>query len=447
LPHVNATGETQLHDDRRPSTRATTINAPSDSAETRPRRRRRVLILPLWYPWPDRPGLGSFCREQARAVSLLHDVVVVTWRRDASLTGPFVIAQSFEDGLRTFRIQVRPRSRPRLETLITVLAVLSVVARLMLGGWRAHVVHAHEFQVGVPGIVPAVVSRAPLIMSEHWSALALGELPDEELDRARRMFRRAAVVSPVSDDLGRRIAPLTGTTPVVPVSNPVDTSLFVPGERTQRGNLRLLAVGNLAAVKGHGVLIDAMAPLVARYPDVSLDIVGDGDLRQDLEAQAQARGVESHVRFHGRLSRDDVARMMRTADVLVLPSLWETQGCVLLEATSSGLPVVASRVGGTPESVDASNGQLVEPGSPAMLVDGIVRVVEGLDGYDAQAMHRRAEERYGNDAVAQTWTDVYEAAIASFTRDCRRDSTAGSVTDHLTSVLRVGGESETSASR
>jgi glycosyltransferase involved in cell wall biosynthesis len=404
-----------LHDDRRLSTRSTTSKAPSDSADTRPRRRRRVLILPLWYPWPDRPGLGSFCREQARAVSLLHDVVVVTWRRDASLTGPFVISQSFEDGLRTFRIQVRPRSRPRLETLITVVAVLSVVARLILRGWRAHVVHAHEFQVGVPGIIPAIVSRVPLIMSEHWSALALGELPQEELDRARRRFRRAAVVSPVSHDLGERIKPLTGKTRLIPVSNPVDTGLFTPATRDDRSSLRLLAVGNLTAIKGHRILIDAMAPLVERYPTVSLDIVGDGDLRQDLEAQAQARGVRSHVRFHGRLSRDAVAQRMRTADVLVLPSLWETQGCVLLEAMSSGLPVVASRVGGTPESVDASNGQLVEPGSAAALVDGIARVVEGLDGYDAQAMHRRAEERYGYEAVAQMWTDVYEAAIASFT--------------------------------
>jgi len=372
-----------------------------------------VLILPLWYPWPDRPGFGSFCREQARAVSLLHDVIVVTWRRYAGLTRPFAISQSDEDGLRTFRIQVRPASRPRLEALITVLAVLSVVVRLMLRGWRAQVVHAHEFQVGIPGIVPAIVSRAPLIMSEHWSALALGDLPQEELDRARRRFGRAAVVSPVSHDLGRRIKALTGKTLTVPVSNPVDTSLFTPASRNDRADVRLLAVGNLTAIKGHRVLIDAMAPLVERYPNVSLDIVGDGDLRQDLETQTRARGVESHVHFHGRLSRHDVAQMMRIADVLVLPSLWETQGCVLLEATSSGLPVVASRAGGIPEIVDSSNGELVEPGSETALVDGIVRVINGRDGYDPQAMHRRAHERHGYEAVARAWTDVYEAAIAS----------------------------------
>jgi glycosyltransferase involved in cell wall biosynthesis len=376
-------------------------------------RRRRVLILPLWYPWPDRPGLGSFCREQAHAVSLRHDVVVITWRRDVSLPKPFLISRSVEDGLRTFRIQVRPSSRPRLETFVTMVAVLLVLARLLLRGWRPDVVHAHEFHIGVPGIIPAVVSRAPLIMSEHWSALALGTLPDEELDRARRVFSKAAVVSPVSDDLGRRIESLTGSARVVAVSNPVDTALFTPGGRNHHDEVRLLAVGNLTAIKGHRFLIDAMPPLVERYPTITLEIAGDGELRDDLEAQARERGVASHVHFHGRVSREEVARMMRTADILVLPSLWETQGCVLLEATSTGLPVVASRVGGTPESVDSSNGELVEHGSAAALVDGIARVVEGLDSYDAQAMHRAAHERWGYEAVAGAWTDVYETAIAS----------------------------------
>jgi L-malate glycosyltransferase len=372
-----------------------------------------VLILPAWYPWPDQPGLGSFCRDQAHAVSRLHDVIVITWRQNAAVTKPFVVAQGLEDGLRTFRIQVRPASRPRWETFIRLLAVLSVLARLLLQGWKPHLVHAHEFQIGIPAVIPARVSRAPLIISEHWSALALGDLPQAELDRAQRMFSHAAVVSPVSADFGGRIEPFTGSTKIIPVTNPVDTTLFAPAARDHREALRLLAVGNLVPIKGHRFLIDAMPAVVSRYPTVSLDIVGDGVLRQDLEAQCQARGVQSRVRFHGRLSRDEVAQMMRRADLLVLPSLWETQGCVLLEAISSGLPVVASRVGGTAESVDASNGQLVEPGSATALADGIMRVVDDLDRYDAIAMHRAAHDRYGYEAVAQIWTDVYETAISS----------------------------------
>jgi glycosyltransferase involved in cell wall biosynthesis len=371
----------------------------------------RVLVLPAWYPWPDRPGLGTFCRDQAEAVSLLHDVTVVTWRRNARLARPFAISEAVEHGLRTFRIQVRPLTRPRLETLVTTLAVLAVLARLIITGWRADVVHAHEFQIGVPGIVAAAMSRAPLIVSEHWSDLAQGQLPQGETNRARRFFRRAAVVSPVSRDMAERIEPLVDPSKLRPVPNPVDTSLFVPTVRHPSTEIRLLSVGNLVAIKGHRILIDAMPDVIDAHPAARLDVVGDGELREELERRAQDHGVASYVRFHGRIERHLVAEMMRTADVLVLPSLWETFGCVLVEAMASGLPVVASRVGGTSEIVDASAGQLVEASSAAALADGIARVVCDRDRFDPEAMHRMADDRYGYAAVARLWAEVYAAAI------------------------------------
>jgi glycosyltransferase involved in cell wall biosynthesis len=78
---------------------------------------------------------------------------------------------------------------------------------------------------------------------------------------------------------------------------------------------------------------------------------------------------------------------------------------------SSGLPVVASRVGGAPEVVDAAAGELVDPDSPAALADGIARVLHDRDRFDPEAMHRIADDRYGYAAVARKWTDVYEAAV------------------------------------
>ena len=187
-------------------------------------------------------------------------------------------------------------------------------------------------------------------------------------------------------------------------------SLFVAATWDRPAEIRLLSVGNLTAIKGHRVLIDAMARIVETHPAIHLDLVGDGELRVDLERQARERGVASHLRFHGRVARGRVAEMMRVADVLVLPSLWENLPCVLLEAMSSGVPVVASRVGGTPEIVDASIGQLAEPGSDAALADGIVRVIETRGRFDPELMHRTADARYGYQAVARMWTDVYDAA-------------------------------------
>ena len=149
---------------------------------------RRVLVLPAWYPWPDRPGHGSFCRDHAVAVSGVHDVVVTAWTSDDRLTAPVAISEAIENGLRTFRIRVRASSHPRLETLEKVLALLIVLGRLRLGGWRADVIHVHEYTAGVPAMIAAVVNRAPMVVSEHSSSLALRRLPGSEMAKLAGFF-------------------------------------------------------------------------------------------------------------------------------------------------------------------------------------------------------------------------------------------------------------------
>jgi glycosyltransferase involved in cell wall biosynthesis len=291
--------------------------------------------------------------------------------------------------------------------------VLTVLGRLRREGWTADVVHAHEYAAGVPATLAATMLRAPLVVSERSTALALGRLPARDLARARRVFRRAAAVCPDSHDLGRRIRPLTGGTPIRPVPNPVDTDLFVPTKRQRGEDVRLLVVGNLIPRKEHRRLIDALKLIVDAGSSVSLDVVGDGESRLALEDQARERGVQSRVRFHGHLDKPGVARMMQAADVLVLPSLWENLPCVLLEAMSTGLPVVATRVGGTDEIVDQSTGELVEPGSEDALARAIMRVANHRDAYDPAAMHQTAASRYGYVAVAQDLSEIYEFALGT----------------------------------
>ena len=160
------------------------------------------------------------------------------------------------------------------------------------------------------------------------------------------------MVSPVSHDMAKRIEPLTDATKLRPVPNPVDTNLFVPGTRERSDEIRLLSVGNLTEIKGHRVLIDAMPRLLDSPRPSVWTSSADGELRDELEREPAEQAWRRKCGFHGRLERRRVAEMMRTADVLVLPSRWENLPCVLLEAMSSGLPVVASRVGGTAEIVE-----------------------------------------------------------------------------------------------
>ena len=122
-------------------------------------------------------------------------------------------------------------------------------------------------------------------------------------------------------------------------------------------------VGNLVPEKGPDVLLDAFGRIAAERRSAHLAFVGDGRLRSDLERRTSAMSLGERVTFAGFQEPDAVARWMRAADVVCIPS--HREGCpnAMLEALASGRPVVASRVGGIPDIiVDRRNGLLVEPG-------------------------------------------------------------------------------------
>jgi len=372
-----------------------------------------VLVMPEWYPWPDRPVFGTFCREQARAAARAHDVVVVTWRAEDGVAGLFSVHESEEAGVPTYRIGFRRSAVPKLGFVAKMLGILTVLARLRRhGAWTPDVVHAHEYEAGLPATVVAAMTRAAVVITEHASNVALGRLEPVQRAAARRAFARADAVCPVSDDLGRRLADLAGATPLMPVPNAVDDELFRLRPAAARSSVRLLTVGNLVEIKGHRHLIGALARLHDRGVPARLEIVGDGTLRGALEGQVRELGLESHVQFHGYLSREGVAEMMGTVDVFVLPSLWETLGCVLIEAMASGLPSVATDVGGVPEVLDPRAGVLVAPESPEALAVGIAEVLDRIGDYSPQELRALAVDRYGYAAVGRRWSTVYRSVLA-----------------------------------
>jgi glycogen synthase len=153
----------------------------------------------------------------------------------------------------------------------------------------------------------------------------------------------------------------------------VDLRLFarrLPDPAPELPRPRVLFVGRLAAQKGVSTLLDAV-PLLRTRAAVAL--VGDGPQRAALERQASHLGPD-RVHFQGFVPHAEVPAWLAAADVLVLPSIYEELGSVLLEAMAAGLPVVASAVGGIPDALGDA-GRLVPPGDPAALaaaVDGVL---------------------------------------------------------------------------
>jgi glycosyltransferase involved in cell wall biosynthesis len=378
----------------------------------------RVLVVPKWYPWPDRPVFGIFCREHARALARHHDVVVLA--SDAVRSpgfAAFELSDAVEDGLRTLRVRYRrPRFRPA-GMGCQIAGMLMAVKRLRDEGWRPDVVHAHVYSAGLPALILGRLTGAKVVISEHYTGFQRGLIRGYDLFTARVAFRYADLVAPVSDDLARYVQAVEPRVRVRVVENVVDTDVFHPAaeqqERRPVGSARLLTVAALVAKKGHADLLEALAELRSER-EVTLDLVGDGELRVELQEHAHRLGLAEAVRFHGELPKEAVAELMRAADLFVLPSLFENLPCVLIEAMASGLPSVATAVGGVADLIDDDAvGVLCAPRDPRALAAAISSALERGEGIDPAALASRAGRRFGYQAIERNWTKIYDELLSS----------------------------------
>jgi glycosyltransferase involved in cell wall biosynthesis len=178
---------------------------------------------------------------------------------------------------------------------------------------------------------------------------------------SQRVYRSSRRVICISERVREQVLEGTGSTcRTSVVYNGVDPEFFWPSKEVSSNGAVVLSVGNLIPIKGHEVLIRAVASLAAEFSAVSLEIIGDGAERSRLEALTQQLGIVERVRFLGRQSRAQVADAMRRCAVFALPSRYEGLGCVYLEAMSAGKPVIGCRGQGIAELIQqASNGFLV----------------------------------------------------------------------------------------
>jgi teichuronic acid biosynthesis glycosyltransferase TuaC len=246
--------------------------------------------------------------------------------------------------------------------------------------------------------------------------------------RLRRLTRdamgQATLVTTVSRALmqqAKMLGPLGMSVDVV--HNGVDDQFFFPvsDRRGLRRDLGLaeegfywVSVCRLVPEKGLVELLGAFARLAARSALARLVLVGDGPEGAFLKRQVMEQKLEDRVVFAGRRSPEEVARWLQAADAFVLASHGEGLPNVVLEAMASGLPVVATDVGGTGEVVlkDVS-GLLVPPRDVTALASAMRRVSEDPEfaaGFGAEG-RKRVERHFGWNASARRWIDVYEKAL------------------------------------
>jgi glycosyltransferase involved in cell wall biosynthesis len=219
-----------------------------------------------------------------------------------------------------------------------------------------------------------------------------------------------------SDFVARALRTLRyqGHIDVIPPGIPLDSLTMRAGPPA--GGLRLLFVGRLVPVKGADVLLNAMPHILRQLPGTTLELIGDGPERPALERLARTLGLEGSVAFRGARPRHEVLEALRGTHVAVVPSRTmpdgqaEASSVALKEALALGVPLVATRSGGLPETTPpAYRHELVRAGDHHALAERVIALARDRASWSARAKAGRAwvEERFNADILARRLAGVY----------------------------------------
>jgi glycosyltransferase involved in cell wall biosynthesis/phosphoheptose isomerase len=370
----------------------------------------------------DAGGQNVHVAALAQAVARRGAEVVVHTRRDDPTLPERV---SIAPGVVVHHVDAGPLEPLPKDAL---LEHMPAFARELVRAWSAErpdVVHAHFWMSCHAALQAACEVPVPVVQTFH----ALGVVkrryqgdkdtsPPGRLDIERDIVRRVdEIVATCTDEVFELVRMGASRNKLTVVPCGVDLSLFGPdgpGEHDRGPRGRLLCVGRLVERKGIGNVIEALAEL----PGAELVIAGgpspdrldeDPDVRR-LRGVADASGVADRVDLRGRVERDDLPALLRSADAVVCAPWYEPFGIVPLEAMACGVPVVASAVGGMIDTVvDGVTGVHVAPRDPERLAAALRDLLAAPERRAAygRAGVRRARRLYDWGRVATATLDVY----------------------------------------
>jgi glycosyltransferase involved in cell wall biosynthesis len=379
----------------------------------------KIIILPSWYP---AHGGNFFANQAQELVSKGLDVSVlapkiVSWREPKKWFKSFVFGEniSYEQGVRVLRW-----SLPRYPFSVHAMPNLTAYAfeKMFLKLWQKQgkpdLLHAHSAMWA--GYAAARISEKyniPYVMTEHRGRFNIvGEDVESWMKPYfSKAFQGARQVLLVGSLLKRGLAPFySKVEEALVLSNGVQSSLFAMSPPPQDGRFHFLFVGTINKLKGIDLLLEAIEKIRHHVDNVVFHIVGDGPLKNTIEEQVAALGLEDKVKFYGFLPHEKVAQMMMAAHAFVLPTRYDAQGVVFLEAMSCGLPIIASE-GAPPEVCPEFAGIRVPVNDSDALAAALLTIMQRYPSMDRRAIRQYAVENFDFEVVSSRLISIYRQII------------------------------------
>lgn len=398
--------------------------------------KKKLLIIPSWYPTEAQRLPGCFFREQALLVQEEYDIYVLygvkretslsglfkrNGKLDAILTPPAGEAFSFaslKKGKFHRMLPVLEKAVDKVNLFLFRKAFEARFKKLADGGFRPDLIHAHCTSWG--GIAADHLGRKfgiPAAITEH-QVFLLNLLEKREQAQLKRALSRAEGVLAVSEHQKRSILMNDIRCRPQVVGNLIDEELFRLPQGKRQGVFRILYVSYEGWLKDNDTFFRAIRSLVDRgVQDLEVDVVG-GDWRGSVDVRdnplykvAASYQVAEYCRFAGNVSRDEMVAHYHEADVFISTSVAETFGVSACEALCCGLPVVATRNGGMDDFLTEENSIRVPIQDFEAVADAVVSIKTGAKGFDPVRQRASIVSRFGRDAFKNRLTKIYEGLM------------------------------------
>ena len=383
--------------------------------------RPKVLFLSSWYPSNEKPLLGIFVKEHAKAVSNFADVLNISFHSTSSVS-KITFNETNEGNLTEWRVLL-PVENSFVSKIVSVLnkykAIKETEQRLALKGYKPDLVH---LQIVYPAVwilfFIQTLKQIPLIITEHWTGY-------QKVDGRYKGFllkwitnwvvKRSSMVLTDSKDLGKHMELHRLNAYYNWIPNIVNDTIFNFKKEiafNSGDTFKLLHISTLDnQQKNVTGILDVIDSLIESGKNIELSIVGEGNDEQLIREYSQALKHRLRISFLGKKQGVDLADIISNHHALLMFSRYENMPVVVLESLACGRSVISSRVGGIDEIVNENNGVLFSSENTLECKHAIEKIMSNYAYYNQLEISKKCLALVSQDAVSKMHYNFYNKVI------------------------------------
>lgn len=372
------------------------------------KKKLHILFLCGWYPSNVLPKNGDFIMRHAKTVSAMHTVSVLHIISKPRISKTEIEVEKDND-LHTYIAYIKPSKNPFLKLYRFWFAYQALLKEI--GGFD--IVHLNKlYPFGLLALHLKKIKKLPYIISEHWTGYLLKEkksLPWLEQILSKKITANASFVCPVSSDLKNSMlkSGLRGNYQIIP--NVVNTTLFKPTLKTSK----VFTITHISSLLDKHKNISGMLRVAKQLEDCidsfQWNFIG-GTEGQFKNLIKNLDFKKNQVCFIDHIDHKKVPGFLNASDVFILFSNYENLPCVILEAFSCGVSVIATKVGGIQEFFPNEFGFLIDKKNEQQLLDKIISLYKEPKNQQP-IMHQYAIDNFSSEKICDSFTKLYREAL------------------------------------